>query len=123
MLGVAAAAAAAALACSQRNWVASIKWQQLTLDVRLGQQLGSVTQLSPQACVKKDERALRGFVQRYIQLPLPDHGGRLVLLGAFAQVVGLCGAGGTACFLVVCGSASLSCMPSTIMMCIGAGAI
>ena len=40
----------------------------------------------PQACVKKDERALRTLVQRYIQLPLPDYGGRLALLGAFAQV-------------------------------------
>lgn len=39
-----------------------------------------------QACVKKDERTLRGFVQRYIQLPLPDHGGRTALLAAFAQV-------------------------------------
>lgn len=29
---------------------------------------------------------LRSFVQRYIQLPLPDHGGRLALLQAFAQV-------------------------------------
>lgn len=41
-----------------------------------------------QACVKKDERALRTFMQRYIQLPLPDYGGRLALLGAFAQVGG-----------------------------------
>ena len=44
---------------------------------------------SLQACVKKDERALRTFVQRYIQLPLPDYGGRLALLGAFAQVWGV----------------------------------
>lgn len=36
--------------------------------------------------MKKDERALRTFMQRYIQLPLPDYGGRLALLGAFAQV-------------------------------------
>lgn len=47
--------------------------------------------LAQQACVKKDERALRTFVQRYIQLPLPDYSGRLALLGAFAQVgVGSC---------------------------------
>ncbi|PRW20260.1 IQ and AAA domain-containing 1 [Chlorella sorokiniana] len=47
------------------------------------------TSRQPQACVKKDERALRTFVQRYIQLPLPDHGSRLTLLGAFAQREGL----------------------------------
>ena len=42
--------------------------------------------LGVQACVKKDERALRSFVQRYIQLPLPDYGGRHTLLHSFAQV-------------------------------------
>lgn len=62
--------------------------------------------------MKKDERALRGFVQRYIQLPLPDHGGRLALLGAFAQVGGSAG-----CCLVACGLASPRCMPRTNMMC------
>ena len=36
--------------------------------------------------MKKDERALRTFVQRYIQLPLPDYGSRQTLLAAFAQV-------------------------------------
>lgn len=39
-----------------------------------------------QACVKRDERALRTFIQRYIQLPLPDYGGRHALLQSFAQV-------------------------------------
>jgi hypothetical protein len=39
-----------------------------------------------QACVKKDERALRTFIQRYIQLPLPEYGSRCTLLQAFAQV-------------------------------------
>ncbi|PSC70654.1 IQ and AAA domain-containing 1 [Micractinium conductrix] len=43
------------------------------------------TSSQPQACVKKDERALRTFVQRYIQLPLPDYGSRQTLLAAFAQ--------------------------------------
>lgn len=36
--------------------------------------------------MRKDERALRTLAQRFIQLPLPDHGGRAVLLQAFAQV-------------------------------------
>ena len=44
------------------------------------------TSAAPHGCVKKDERALRTFVQRYIQLPLPDYGGRLAQLAAFAQV-------------------------------------
>ncbi len=40
-----------------------------------------------QVCVKKDERALRTFIQRYIQLPLPEYGSRCTLLQAFAQVM------------------------------------
>lgn len=47
------------------------------------------TSAQPHACVKKDERSLRAFMQRYIELPLPDHGSRLTLLQAFAQREGL----------------------------------
>ncbi|KAL4857543.1 DNA mismatch repair protein 6 [Chlorella vulgaris] len=47
------------------------------------------TSRQPQACVKKDERALRTFIQRYIQLPLPEYGSRCTLLQAFAQREGL----------------------------------
>ncbi|KAL4420798.1 hypothetical protein ABPG75_010454 [Micractinium tetrahymenae] len=47
------------------------------------------TSSQPQACVKKDERALRTFIQRYIQLPLPDYGVRRTLLQSFAQRKGL----------------------------------
>lgn len=36
--------------------------------------------------MKKDERTLRTFIQRFIQLPLPDYGARRLLLQSFAQV-------------------------------------
>jgi hypothetical protein len=36
--------------------------------------------------VRRDERALRTFIQRYIQLPLPRSGDRHSMLHAFAQV-------------------------------------
>lgn len=36
--------------------------------------------------MKKDERVLRTFIQRYIQLPLPDYGARHLLLHSFARV-------------------------------------
>lgn len=47
------------------------------------------TSSQPQACVKKDERTLRTFIQRFIQLPLPDYGARRLLLQSFAQRHGL----------------------------------
>lgn len=39
-----------------------------------------------QACVRRDERALRTFIQQYIQLPLPGSGDRHSMLRAFARV-------------------------------------
>jgi hypothetical protein len=47
-----------------------------------------LVRINVQVLVKNDERALRTFVQRYIQLPLPDYGARHLLLQAFAQVTG-----------------------------------
>ena len=43
------------------------------------------TSRQPQACVKRDERALRTFFQCLVELPLPDHASRRRLLQHFAQ--------------------------------------
>ena len=44
------------------------------------------TSADPTVCVKRDERDLRAFFPRLIEMPLPDHSSRALLLREFAAV-------------------------------------